>query len=450
MPPREGLPTEALPIFFLFLTDMEIKKSRWLQLALFCVINLFAGSFYVWSVFAGPLAVRLTDLTGSPVTAADLGMVFATASAVNPVAMILGGWANDRFGPRFVIPFGGAFIGSGLFLSGCVESQTMLLVVYGLVFGFGVGLTYTSTIGTAIKYFPDKRGLAGGISSMSYGLSAIVLPPVASALILAEGIETTLMILGGVIGIVIVGGGLLSRRCPDDIVARLLGRPVATGAKSAGTQSSADKNWLQMIATPIFWTMLLFFVSASTGAMMMISSVFTVSQGQIGVAAQTAALLVSGLAVMNAAGRFIAGSASDRFGRLPTLFCCMACEIAGLLLLLQCGAGDLALFFVGISLIGICYGGFVGIYPGFTVDQFGAKHNSVNYGLMAAGFSSGGILGPVIMSSFAQGNDFGPAYVAALCVCGAGLVFGALCVFLQKKKDRTVRRGAELPAHSRG
>ena len=89
---------------------MEIKKSRWLQLALFCVINLFAGSFYVWSVFAGPLAERLADIAGHPVTAADLGMVFATASAVNPVAMILGGWANDRFGPRFVIPFGGAFI----------------------------------------------------------------------------------------------------------------------------------------------------------------------------------------------------------------------------------------------------------------------------------------------------------------------------------------------------
>lgn len=410
---------------------MQTNTKRWFYLGVFCIVNLFAGSYYAWSVFAGPLSERLTQLTGAVVSAADLGVVFATASAVNPLAMVLGGWVNDRYGPRAIVAVGGLMIGSGLVLSSVVESVWGLVLVYGIVFGFGVGVTYTSTIGSALKYFPDRRGLAGGIATMSYGLCSIVLPPVAGALISEYGIVHALQVIGTTVGVIIATGGLLSRRCSDN------GTLLAKASQSFREQgpNRPSRRAREMLVTPVFWAMVLFFVAASTGAMMLVSAAAPIAEQQIGADPAMAAWVVSCIALMNAVGRFAAGLVSDWLGRLQTLFLCLACEIVGLICLVLCGTGDAALFFTGASLVGFCYGGFVGIYPSFTVDRFGAKYNSVNYGFMAAGFSLGGIIGPVLLRVLAHDGNYTPAYSAALAVAVLGMVFGCLCRRLGKSDD---------------
>lgn len=81
-------------------------------------------------------------------------------------------------------------------------------------------------------------------------------------------------------------------------------------------------------------------------------------------------------------------------------------------------------FFAGIGLVGLCC---VGIYPGFTVVPFGPKYNSANYGIMAAVFSTGGILGPMLVKWTVAGNDNSACYTAALTVIAADFVFGLLC-----------------------
>lgn len=426
----------SLRLFFSKGGEMPVRKSRWLYLSIFCIVNLFAGSLYAWSVFSGPLAAKLSAVSGHPVTSAELGVIFSIASAVNPFAMIAGGWVNDRFGARAVIPAGGLMIGGGLLLSSMATTISELMLFYGVIFGLGVGLTYTATIGSSIKFFPDRRGLAGGVASMSYGFGSIVLPPVASAVIAAFGIEQTLFMLGCVCGSVIVIGGLLSKKCPDNIVEIIIGRRCAEGSvptpqKASAEAETGDMNWKAMLSTPVFWCMLAFFITGSTGALMLISSASTIAQQQAGASVSAAAAAVSVLAVMNAVGRIGGGLASDRFGRIPALLMSLSLATAGLLILLTAGKGDFILFVCGISLLGMCYGGFVGIYPGFTVDQFGAKYNSVNYGIMAAGFSLGGILGPWLLRSFASEGDYSGAYTAALAVCAAGFAFAALCTKLR-------------------
>lgn len=416
---------------------MSVRNSRWVYLCIFSAVNLFAGSLYAWSVFSGPLAAKLSSLSGYPVTASELGIIFSIASAVNPIAMISGGWLNDRFGARAVIPVGGLMIGCGLFLSSFASSVMELMLFYGVIFGLGVGLTYTATIGSSIKYFPDRRGLAGGVASMSYGFSSIVLPPVASAMIAFFGIEQTLLLLGCVCGAVIVIGGLLSRKCPDNIVELIIGKneyPEPTSQKTLEGQGTADMNWKAMLATPMFWCMLAFFIAGSTGAMMLISSASTIAQQQAGMSMTAAAGAVSALAVMNACGRIVGGLASDRLGRIPALLMSLVLAAAGLLVLLTVKKGDVLYFVSGISLVGMCYGGFVGIFPGFTVDQFGAKYNSVNYGIMAAGFSLGGILGPWLLRAFSVEGDYTGAYMAALAVCAVGFCMAGLCMHFRVRR----------------
>lgn len=137
---------------------MNLMKKRWILLIVACTINLCAGSIYAWSVFAPPLAERLSILTGEALTAGSLAAAFSLANAVGPIPMILGGAVNDRFGPRWVIASGGLLIGLGFFLAAGAETPLALILGYGLGFGLGLGLVYGSTINTTLKFFPDLRG----------------------------------------------------------------------------------------------------------------------------------------------------------------------------------------------------------------------------------------------------------------------------------------------------
>ncbi len=408
----------------------NIRKKRWLYLAVFCLINLFAGSLYAWSVLSSPLAAQLTASSGVRIKPSDLVLIFSVASAVNPLGMIAGGWINDRFGPRPVIVLGGLMIGFGLFLSASAVSISELMLLYGVIFGLGVGLTYTSTVSTSIKFFPDKRGLAGGLVSMSFGFSSIFLPPLIGYWITGHGIASAMHLLGLLTGTVIVIGGAVSRRCPSGFAAELLSEQDRSGTADRHIPHAAapDRNWREMLSTPMFWVMLGFFVSACTGALMLISAASSIAQSQIGMSFSAATLAVSLAAVMNTCGRFIAGMLSDRLGRLPTLFGGAALAVGGFALLSSAGKGDTVLFIVGLSCVVLCFGCFLGIYPGFTSEQFGARHNSVNYGIMIIGFSLGGVLGPWILQTAATPGHYGAAYLLAAVICLAGTGCGMFCL----------------------
>lgn len=405
-------------------------SRRTLLLAVFCLANLFAGSLYSWSVFSEPLAQKLST------SAADLAFIFSVAAGINPFAMISGGWFNDRFGPKYVLTVGGLMIGAGLVLASCAESLLMLSVVYGLCFGFGVGLTYVSTLGTAMKLFPDRKGLAGGLVTMSYGLSSMCVPIAASNLIEHFGITFALLIFGLVCGSVIAATGILSGAATSagvsheitKALAALRDRPLAASHLTLPVQ---DKNWKEMLASPVFYAMLVLFICGSTGALMLIPSAVMISMQQIGLTAQAAAGCVSALAVANTLGRVSGGLISDRIGRLPTLGLSLFAAMSGLMLLLCSGTDDVTTFLAGLILTTVCYGSFVGVFPSLTVETFGLKYNSVNYGIMAAGFSSAGILGPVLLKLFSDASDFSQAYIAAEIVCLAGL--GSLWVCRQLK-----------------
>ncbi len=78
----------------------NFTHKRWTLLAIACLINLCTGSVYAWSVFAGPKAQQLSELTGSLITAGDLAIAFSVCNGLAPIPMILGGYFVDRLGPK--------------------------------------------------------------------------------------------------------------------------------------------------------------------------------------------------------------------------------------------------------------------------------------------------------------------------------------------------------------
>lgn len=410
----------------------KLTKKRWIILIASCLINLCIGSLYAWSVFAGPMAEHLSQTTGQALTAASLAIIFTVANSVGPITLISGGSINDRLGPKWVIFTGGIIFGLGMFFSGFANSVTVLLIAYGLGCGLGMGLVYGCTISNSVKFFPDKRGLIGGIATASYGISSVLIPPIANAMIGSMGVLKTFRVLGIAFIIIICGGAFLIEKCPEGFVPTGFKAPAAA-AKAGG--ASADKNWKEMLQDPIFYVMIVMMTCGAVFGLMTISQVSPIAQNMIGMSVGSATAAVSILALFNAAGRVAAGFISDIIGRINTLTIMLVLAIGGLFLLTGAGEGDVVRFYIGVSVVGLCFGAFMGVFPGFTADQFGQKNNSVNYGIMFIGFALAGYVGPTIMSTvLKKTGSYVPAFWIAIGLAVVGLVLSFVYRVLQKKR----------------
>ena len=410
---------------------MNLTKKRWFYLVLCCLINLCLGSIYAWSVFASPMADYLSVFAGHKLTTGDLAIVYTIANAVGPITMISGGFFNDKFGPKTVIFVGGIMWGLGLFTSGFAGSVSMLIVTYGLIGGLGLGMAYGSTISTCMKYFPDKRGLIGGITTAVYGLSSVILPPVITMIVAATNVTFAFKIIGLVFMIVVGVSALFLRPCPKDFIPEGWNPPVR-----AEYTFSNDKNWKEMLSTPVFYVMILILTCGAFSGMMIISQASGVASYMIGMTPAEAAAAVSVLALFNAFGRIFAGVLSDKAGRINTLTLALGLSVVGLIFLFNCNKGTVVLFYIGIAIVGICFGSFMGVFPGFTVDKFGAKNNSVNYGIMFIGFALAGYFGPTVMRSvFAADGAYQRAFIYALCFDSAGIVLTFIYRIFSKKES---------------
>lgn len=405
----------------------NLDRRRWLVLIASCVINLCIGSLYAWSVFAVPLAEKLSLLAGNgEITAANLAVVFTVANSVGPITMISGGFINDKIGPKWILLVGGILFGGGMFASGGAENVQTLVVTYGLGCGLGMGMAYGCTINNSVKFFPDKRGLIGGIATATYGLSSVIIPPIANLLIRRIGISSTFMTLGIAFTLLIGGGAWFVIKCPE----RYCPEGYTANEQSYTGTLGSNKNWKQMISDPIFYLMLLMLLFGAFSGLMITSQASSMAQTIAGMRVGMAATAVSILALFNAMGRVAAGYLSDKLGRITVLVIAFLLELVGLMLLLLTKTGDTLPFMVGISMMGSCFGAFMGVYPGFTADQFGTKNNSVNYGIMFIGFALAGVLGPTTAGKIVSESG---AYTGAFYLAGVLAAAGLILITIYKK-----------------
>lgn len=401
-------------------------RRRSFILAVISLVNLCAGSLYAWSVLSAAAADHLTLLSGRTVTAGELAAAFSLANSIGPVPMILGGLFNDRFGPRLLIMTGGLMMGAGLVLSGFAQSAETIIFGYGLLYGLGLGFAYGAGISTVMKYFPDRRGFAGGVVTAAYGMSSVILPPIAQSMISSVGISDTFIILGITFAAVITAGGWFCRRPPENAL------PAGT---TLSKEDHAGMNWRQMIANPLFPYMLSLLMCGAVSGMMILSQAAAIGRIQAGLSAGAAAAAVSTIALFNMAGRLVAGTLSDRFGRLAVLSGGLILSALGLLMLSLASPEAPLWFYAGCILVGIAFGTFLSVYPGFTADRFGTAHASVNYGIMFTGFALAGMAGPALMHGMrGAGFSFAACFGVAALFCFAGLFLARRCAHIIKAR----------------
>lgn len=393
---------------------MDLMKKRWLILIASCFVTLCVGSVYAWSVFASPMADYLSGLTGQEI--ASLAIVFTVANSVGPITMIGGGMVNDKLGPKLVLLCGGALFGAGMIASGFAASVGMLIVTYGLGCGLGVGMVYGTIVSNAVKFFPDKSGLAGGLTTACYGGSSVLMPAIVTLLLNHYHITAVFKIVGAVMTVIICASAFVIEACPADFTVE------GAGGGAAKAQGK-DYSWREMLSMPVFYLMLLTLTCGAFAGMMIISQASPIAQKMMGFTPAAAAAVVSILALFNMLGRLVSGSVSDKIGPANTLKLTFVCSLAGSVLLCFCKEGSNLLFYLGLIVIGFCFGSIMGIYPGFTAKQFGRKNNSVNYGIMFIGFALAGLLGPMLMNKVVSATGkYQPAFIACAVLAAVGEV----------------------------
>ena len=409
---------------------VNYEKKRWLILAASCLVALCIGSLYAWSVFASPMAEYLEGLTGKTIT--SLAIVFTVANSVGPITMICGGFINDKLGPKLVLIIGGILFGIGMIASGFVTSVAGLIVTYGLGVGLGVGMVYGTVVSNAVKFFPDKGGFAGGLTTACYGGSSIIVPIIATLLLKKYSITSCFKIIGAVMMVIIVAAAFVVEKCPANFT---IGGDKGAAGKGAAAKAAgpAPKQYRfdEMLKTGEFYLMLLILMCGAFSGMMTISQASPISQRMMGMTAERAAIIVSVLAFFNMLGRLASGTLSDKLGAVKTLRITFAGSIIAGLMLWICKENTAALYYLGLAITGFCFGGIMGIYPGFTARQFGSKNNSVNYGIMFIGFALAGLFGPMIMNRiYNAGGRYQPAFLVAAVLAVVGEV---LIVLLSRK-----------------
>lgn len=410
---------------------MELTKKRWIILIASCFINLCIGSMYAWSVFAAPMAKYLSQVTGATLTAGTLAIVFTVTNSVGPITMITGGRINDTFGPKKVIFFGGILFGGGMILSGFANGLGMLVLAYGIITGLGIGMVYGCTISNSIKFFPDKRGFVGGITTACYGFSSVIVPPIANILISNFGVTAAFKIIGVTFLIIVCVCSFFIDKCPVGFIPEGWTPPAAQGNKLIQN----DKDWKGMLSSPVFYPMILVLLCGAFYGLMCSALASPLAQGMIGMSVAAATTVVSILALFNTGGRIIAGYVSDKIGRNNTLSGAFIIAIFGLMCLYFSGQGDVTKFYVGIISVGVSFGAFMGVFPGFTADQFGTKHNSVNYGIMFIGFAISGYFGPTVMKNvYAADQSYQRAFLIAAVLCVIGFGFTFVYRYMHKKE----------------
>ena len=412
---------------------MVQSNGRWLQLGLGIVgMILIANLQYSWTLFVGPLDAAHHWGRGAIQVAFSIFIV--TETWLLPVE----GYLVDRIGPRYATMAGGVLVAAGWSLN-AVADTLPLLYAGAAVTGLGAGLVYGTAVGNAMKWFPDRRGLAAGLTAAGFGAgSALTIIPI-SNWVASHGYQSAFLTFGLAQGACVV------------LASFFLRKPPATSAVTIA--SDRDKTPTQVLREPAFYLMYVIFVLVGAGGLMATAQLATiaidygVAKTDVSLMGLTLPALTFALSidrVMNGVTRPFFGWVSDWIGRENTMFVAFLLEAVGIASLIAF-AHDPVMFVVLTGLVFFAWGEIYSLFPAACSDRFGTRYCTANYGMLYTAKGTAALLVP--LSAYLQTSQ---GWVAVFWVASAAnLVAALLAMFVLKRmtsKPALVRPAADWAA----
>ncbi len=412
------------------------QMNRWIPVIAGIFIQLCLGTAYIWGVFQNGIAAYL--FSGNN---AQAGLAFSILLSMLTLGSTIGGYLQNKYSTRSVVIAGGLILALGFFLAS-FTSPTLgwsIWLTYGVVGGFGMGMTYSTTIACCQKWFPDKRGFITGVIVSALGFGGVVFTPLAERLIRiyggglpGVGELATFRWLALIFLIVCTAGGFFVNNPPKEYLPKGWTPPAAKpGARKH------DLTPAQALRTPQFYAVTASLMLACMAGLMMIAFGKTIA----GFQPELADIAVAGVlavTIFNSFGRLFWGWVSDKIGGRNTILILLISTAVAVLLVKFVITN--ILFFVLVALIGFLYGGYLGTFPALTADYFGAKHVGMIYGMVLLGFGVGAVASSYIGGYFidlARAAD--PAVLdinilfTAFIIASACSLVGAVLMFIAKQ-----------------
>tara|TARA_R110001599_G_scaffold64023_3_gene178681 strand:- start:260681 stop:262000 length:1320 start_codon:yes stop_codon:yes gene_type:complete len=365
----------------------KASNARWWQLAVGVICMIATANIqYAWTLF-------VPEIQGTFGWArAEIQIAFTIFVLVQTWLAPIEGYFIDKLGPRLMVAFGAIFIG----VAWVINSQATSLGGFYLgaaIGGIGVGSIYATCINNALKWFPDRRGLAVGLTAGGYGAgSAATILPIA-AMIDSAGFQETFLFFG------LLQGSLA-------FIAAWFLRSPAKGQVPASAklvQATRDYTLKEALSTKLFWLMFIMFILVVTGGMMAVAQLGVIAQ-DLGVkefevdlhffvmAALPLALMLD--RIMNGISRPLFGWISDNIGREKTMVIAFTLEGFGIIALGYFGSNPWA-FLILSGVVFLAWGEVYSLFSALAGDAFGTKHIGKIYGVLYTAKGIGALFVPV-------------------------------------------------------
>jgi MFS transporter, OFA family, oxalate/formate antiporter len=362
-------------------------SRRWLQLiiAIVCMV-MIANLQYGWTLFVHPMNAA----HGWAV--ADIQVAFSLFVALETWLTPIEGWLADRLGPKPIVAIGGVLVALGWIINSLAGSLA-LLYLGAVISGTGAGAVYATNVGSAVKWFPDRRGLAVGLTAAGFGAGAALTVIPIRAVIASGGYSAAFFWFGlGQGAVVFILAWFLRHPSAAD---HLPSAPVGRVAQTTDSYSPS-----QMLVTPVFWVLYVMFILVAASGLMATAQVALIARDYhvantviiAGASTLTVALLVDNVA--NGAARPLFGWVSDRIGRENTMAIAFGLGGVSYWLLGIAGTSPWA-FVVFAGLIFLTWGEIFSLFPSTCTDSFGPKFATANLSLLYTAKGASAFLVPL-------------------------------------------------------
>jgi OFA family oxalate/formate antiporter-like MFS transporter len=355
--------------------------NRWAQLiaGIFAMMAI-ANLQYAWTIFTKPIQTHMHT------TLVEVQWTITLFIALETWLVPFEGYLVDRIGPRFMLGIGAFFVAMGWIGAGWAQSMHALYFWYGIFGGIGAGMVYGGTIGNALKWFPDHRGLCVGLTAGAYGVgTAVTIIPI-THMLQVMNYQYTFIFWGAIQGVVVLAAALFLAKPPDGWTPPGWKEKEAV-IKSRVQTSARDLTPWEMLRQPSFYVIYIMLTMLAFGgivvtvqlAPMAVSYHVDKIMVAFGMTALTLAIEID--RILNGLTRPFWGWISDHIGRENAIFISFILEALAVFALLQLISKPI--WFVVLS--GLCFfawGNIYSLFPSITADLYGKKWATTNYGVV--------------------------------------------------------------------
>nr|WP_299485666.1 OFA family MFS transporter [Acaryochloris sp. IP29b_bin.137] len=397
------------------------EQGRWLLIPIGTSVLLCLGTVYSWSIFRTPLETELNLSATESLFPYTVALVFYAAF------MPISGFYIPCIGPRITMAIGGLIVGLGYILASFATNIGMIILTYGVMAGTGVGIAYGVPMVVVARWFPDKKGLAVGLTIIGFGLSPLITAPVANHLIGVYSVRPTLRMLGLIFMMIILGIATVLKLPPRNWQPRQMS--VATTVPDL---RSYPKHLLKSQSFYGLWS------CYAIGTLIGLSAIGIsgpVGEEIIKIDPGMAAGSVSLFALFNGVSRPLFGWLSDRFKPCYVAITSYVLVLIACVLMIHAQPGQVVTYLIAFCLFWFCLGGWLAIAPITTLRFFNPEQYAQNYGIVFTAYGVGALAGTLVTGRI---RDWLGSYTYAFYPMALLAIVGIVVASTLLKRERSL------------